>query len=32
MSRYYQMALRVRGANRVDAIKDAAAEKWSFDD
>jgi len=34
MSRYYEMALRVRGANpdRVDAIQDAAAGEWSFDD
>ena len=34
MSRYYEMHLRVYGANpdRVDAIKDAAAGEWPFED
>ena len=34
MSRFYEMHLRVYGANpdRVDAIKQAAAEEWPFED
>jgi len=34
MSRYYEMDLCVRRAkpDRVDAIQDAAAEEWSFED
>lgn len=34
MSRYYEMHLRVHGANpdRVDAVKQAAADEWSFHD
>ncbi len=33
MSRYYEMHLRVHGANpdRVDGVKNVAAEEWSFD-
>ncbi len=34
MSRYYNMAVTITGAahERVDAVKEAAAAEWSFDD